>query len=330
MQDNFERALARTLIYEGGRSEDPNDPGGRTNEGVTQNTYTAWRLHNKLPRRSVYQMDNVERNAIYKNEYWDRIHGDSLPVGLDLCVFDAAVNSGVSTATKWLQAVLNLDVDGDNGTETRTAAGSVDTEATIKTYCARRLGSLHRLKTWKFFGKGWSARIANVQKIAVSWAEADSAEGDHPDTADVSSLHGDEKVDITDVKSSIMTQAQAHIGTAAAGTATATAQVGSTLAPAADAFDWLKYVLGGLTLAGAIAGVVVMISKQANDAAQNATASAPVDPNADKGLPTVAMTQDVQVAVLASSPIPPRTLPKAIIPVPLGPAPVVQSPGALS
>ena len=39
--ENFQACLAFTLKYEGGKSNDPRDPGGRTMEGVTQATYDA-------------------------------------------------------------------------------------------------------------------------------------------------------------------------------------------------------------------------------------------------------------------------------------------------
>jgi len=39
----FETALPFVLRWEGGFVDHPADPGGRTNRGVTQRTYDAWR-----------------------------------------------------------------------------------------------------------------------------------------------------------------------------------------------------------------------------------------------------------------------------------------------
>ena len=88
----FLKALPRELVYEGGKVDDPRDPGGRTNQGVTQATYDAYRRTLGLASQDVYAMGDSERDAIYKGMYWDRDDGDALPVGLDFVVFDAGVN----------------------------------------------------------------------------------------------------------------------------------------------------------------------------------------------------------------------------------------------
>ncbi|MGB8902004.1 MAG: glycosyl hydrolase 108 family protein [Methylocella sp.] len=91
--ENFQACLAFTLKYEGGRSNDPRDPGGRTMEGVTQATYNAYRDKKALVRKDVFTIEAAERDEIYRNEYWDLVNGDVLRAGEDLCVFDFAVNS---------------------------------------------------------------------------------------------------------------------------------------------------------------------------------------------------------------------------------------------
>jgi lysozyme family protein len=96
--ENFQACVAFTLKYEGGKSDDPRDPGGRTMEGVTQATYDAYQIKKELGRRDVYTMGAAERDEIYRHEYWDLVNGDGLRAGEDLCVFDFAVNSGVARA----------------------------------------------------------------------------------------------------------------------------------------------------------------------------------------------------------------------------------------
>jgi lysozyme family protein len=298
MKDNYSRALARVLVYEGGKVDDPQDPGGRTNQGVTQVTYNAWRNRKGQGGQDVYLMTTAERDAIYKEGYWDRIHGDELPSGLDFCVFDAAVNSGIASASSWLQGALGIEVDGDFGPATLTASqDTVDhgVDAVIHGMCSRRLGSLQRLRTWGRFGKGWSARIANVQKTALSWERAGTSQGVHPAPVDLTSVGGNKKADLNDVIVSPISQVTAHVATAGSAVTTAAAQTATQLAPAVDVFSWLKYVLGGLTVVSALVGVAVMLSKQWNDAAQNATATARVDPGADENLPAVSLPNEVTV-----------------------------------
>ncbi|NBY21315.1 MAG: hypothetical protein EBQ73_00210, partial [Gammaproteobacteria bacterium] len=98
MKENFPQALKQVLKYEGGKVDDPRDPGGRTAFGVTQDTYNAWRKKQGLPNADVFTISQADVAAIYRQEYWDSIRGDDLPAGVDFAVFDFAVNSGVSRA----------------------------------------------------------------------------------------------------------------------------------------------------------------------------------------------------------------------------------------
>lgn len=94
MRANFDASLAAVLQHEGGWSNDPHDPGGATNRGVTQGTYDLWRVDHQLPKRSVKHITPAEVMAVYKKRYWDAVRGDEMPSGVDYCLFDFAVNSG--------------------------------------------------------------------------------------------------------------------------------------------------------------------------------------------------------------------------------------------
>ena len=283
MQENFAKSLARVLVYEGGFSNDPDDPGGATMKGVTQGTYNSWRSRQKLPLTSVSKITDAELAAIYKNDYWDRINADDLPTGVDFCMFDAAVNSGVGGAAKWAQAVCSVNVDGDIGPKTMTSIIAADPEDFIHEFCAHRLGTLQRLKTWGKFGKGWAARISNVQKTALGMAQSAT---DDPNVPQVHTVGGNAKARPQDVPQSRVGQLATH-ATVAGGVVTTTAtQIGQQLAPASD-LVYVKYALAGVTALAAIAGVVVLISQRANDLASNAARKADVDPDADVGVPTV-------------------------------------------
>ena len=159
MKENYAQSLKQVLKYEGGKVDDPRDPGGRTAFGITQDTYNAWRKKQNLPTVDVFTISQADVAAIYRQEYWDRIRGDDLPSGVDFAVFDFAVNSGVSRAAKMLQSVVGVTQDG--------VIGPATIEAT-KTYVAmavtnKRLAFMQSLSIWPTFGKGWSARIADVK-----------------------------------------------------------------------------------------------------------------------------------------------------------------------
>ena len=82
MTDRFERALPRILAHEGGYVDDPRDPGGATNKGITHKTYSGWLRSKGLPDKNVRYISDAEVAAIYRQNYWDRIQGDNLPAGV--------------------------------------------------------------------------------------------------------------------------------------------------------------------------------------------------------------------------------------------------------
>ena len=128
MEADFQKADARVLVYEGGKVNDPHDPGGRTNQGITQSTFTSWLRARGQPVRDVFTMTGDERDTIYKTEYWDRVRGDEVPAGVDFVLYDAAVNSGPGQSIKWLQAALGGayvgQADGVLGAKTLAAVQS--------------------------------------------------------------------------------------------------------------------------------------------------------------------------------------------------------------
>jgi len=167
----FDRALAKVLVHEGGYVNHPKDPGGETNRGVTRRVYDEYRRTLKLPVQSVKYITNAEVQSIYRMRYWALIKGDSLPPGISYVVFDGAVNSGVSQSAKWLQRALGIKADGVIGPGTLDALRGVnDHDDLIAKIIARRMAFLKALKTWKTFGKGWTSRVNGVLAVGQAWA----------------------------------------------------------------------------------------------------------------------------------------------------------------
>lgn len=165
MKSNFpEPVLGWLGVHEGGYVDHPQDPGGRTNKGVTQAVYDHYRQSQGLPVRSVWHLTGEEHHRIYRTRYWARVKGDQLPPGVDYCVFDAAVNSGVSQAAKWLQRAVGVRDDGVIGPVTLEAVNASDPLRVVESVCDQRLNMLRRLKTWPTFGKGWSRRVEDVRR----------------------------------------------------------------------------------------------------------------------------------------------------------------------
>lgn len=168
MDTNFQTCLTFVLRSEGGFSNNRMDPGGATMEGITQRVYDAYRhLHGLLPI-SVRYISSDDLNAIYRTQYWAAVQGDKLWAGMDFAAMDEAVNSGPSKSIKDLQAALGVKVDGVLGMVTLSALQRVnDRTALINRICDLRLNWLHRIKTWRVFGRGWSARVAFVRANAL-------------------------------------------------------------------------------------------------------------------------------------------------------------------
>lgn len=171
MNAEFEMALAKVLVHEGGYSNHPKDPGGATMRGVTQAVYDDYRRAKGDRQRPVKQLTDEELRDIYKARYWDLVKGDQLPNGLSYVVFDGAVNSGVSRSVKWLQKALGVNQDGLIGPATFAAMERCnDIPSLIDRICDIRLAFLKSLRTWKTFGNGWGRRVEGVRAVGKMWA----------------------------------------------------------------------------------------------------------------------------------------------------------------
>ncbi|MCZ8375029.1 MAG: glycoside hydrolase family 108 protein [Beijerinckiaceae bacterium] len=168
----FEPALAFVLRHEGGFADHPADPGGATNLGITLATLSAWRGH-AATVADLRALTRDEAASIYRARYWDAIAGDDLPAGLDLVIFDAAVNSGPTRAARWLQALLSVPVDGRIGPVTLEAARAFATAGLVAGFTARRQAFVESLPTFRTFGRGWSRRIAAARVAGLALVTPD-------------------------------------------------------------------------------------------------------------------------------------------------------------
>ncbi len=171
---NLSFALSEILKHEGGYVDNPHDPGGATNMGITRKTLALWRgikPWSKLPKNEVKRIKMTEVRAIYKARYWDLIRANKLPSGLDLALFDFAVNSGVARAAKTLQTLLKVRRDGIVGVITLRALKReierVGVAVIIKNICQIRLSFLQRLSIFSTFGRGWKRRVASVLRVSL-------------------------------------------------------------------------------------------------------------------------------------------------------------------
>jgi lysozyme family protein len=167
MNTNWDACFERLIKHEGGYSNHSSDPGGRTNLGITQQVWENW-VDRSVTEEEMKALTKDMVKPLYKDLYWERVKGDKLPSGVDYCVFDAAVNSGVRRASQWLQSALGVAADGSIGPQTIAVASVTPPVTTITNYSAQRLKILQGLSTWPTFGKGWERRVNEVKATALS------------------------------------------------------------------------------------------------------------------------------------------------------------------
>jgi lysozyme family protein len=194
---NFEAALNVVLQHEGGYVKHPADPGGATNRGITHRTLSAY-LGRPASMAEVMALSRETAAKIYRQNYWNAIKADQLSSGLDLAVFDFAVNSGQRRAIRSVQQVLGVAADGIIGPTTLKAAQNANAVVAIDALCDARLAFLRGLSTWPVFGRGWTKRIEAVRSKARSMAEAHAA---HPTPHPAIAVQLKEKTMMNDTKS---------------------------------------------------------------------------------------------------------------------------------
>lgn len=132
---------------EGGYVNDPNDPGGETNFGISKRSY---------PNLDIPNITEGDAIALYYSDFWVPCGAGSLPCGLDLWVFDLAVNSGTDAAVKLLQQVCKVGVDGVMGPQTiASACGLAEPEL----FLVARLQYYMGLQGWSTYKNGWTKRL---------------------------------------------------------------------------------------------------------------------------------------------------------------------------
>ena len=172
----FDRALKHVLEMEGGWTEDPYDPGGPTNFGITLATFGAHRgvrvdasSFGDL-KQALRQITLTEVQLIYRQRYWSAAKADAMAPALALMHFDAAVNHGVGTAARMLQECVGVAVDGEIGPQTLDACAHTPITELLQRYAEARRARYRALGHFWRFGRGWLARVDRTLERAETLA----------------------------------------------------------------------------------------------------------------------------------------------------------------
>lgn len=240
-------SMAIEYKFEGGKDDDPIDPGGRTNQGVIQREFSAWLRKNGKPNRDVFAMTDPERDEIYWENYGAKIMYDLLPPGVNVVLLDGVINSGVSQGVKWVQRALGVSATGVMGNITLQAILQYpDHDDLIAKILERREAFLRSLKTFYHFGKGWLSRTAQLRKIGQAWAMGSIG------PAVVWAANMNKKATIVDAVSLVST-APADATSAGGAVTTTLTTVQQTLSPLQGSSHLVDQVLIALMVLGALA-----------------------------------------------------------------------------
>lgn len=173
---NFMDVLAHVLDQEGGYTDDPQDPGGPTNRGLTLSDLARHRglsltdatrgpLLNDLRTISDHEL-----REIYHRDYWLAAACHQFPAYLSAFHFDTAVNMGTGTAIRMLQTALGVTIDGEVGPETLKAAHSAAIPILLRDYADLRRRRYRSLSGFHRFGRGWLARVDRTLTFSLKLA----------------------------------------------------------------------------------------------------------------------------------------------------------------
>ena len=145
----FDEAFDRLLGHEGCYSNNPSDPGGETNWGISKRSY---------PQLDIKNLTRDQAACIYHKDFWEPLM-DAHP-SIKFQLFDFAVNSGIQTAIRKLQQVVGVADDGHWGPVSAKALNIMEVNDVLMRFVAARLRFWTSLSTWPTFGKGWANRAA--------------------------------------------------------------------------------------------------------------------------------------------------------------------------
>ncbi|MGI0023588.1 MAG: glycoside hydrolase family 108 protein [Nitrososphaera sp.] len=160
---DFDTAFARVIGAEGGFQNDPQDRGNWTSGIIGKGKLkgTAYGISAmSYPDLDIQNLTVEDSKKLYRRDFWERVHGDTLYDGVAYQLFDFAVNSGIQTAIRKLQRAVGVADDGIWGPVSAAAEKRMTESTIIMLFIAERLDYLTSLSAWPRYGKGWARRAA--------------------------------------------------------------------------------------------------------------------------------------------------------------------------
>jgi lysozyme family protein len=176
MDDSFDEALEFTLAEEGGYIDHPTEPRLATNHGITLARLRRFLRDPGLGKDDVRHMQCATVRALYLADFWNRTRCDALPPGIDLMMFDHAVNAGPDRAGRALQLACGhkrADIDGAVGPDTLGRVSLTDTLTLLDALTAMQRTGYRQMAAYTLFGENWLARLDRRRTKALTLLAAD-------------------------------------------------------------------------------------------------------------------------------------------------------------
>ena len=172
--DAFEHVLSAVLAHEGGLADDPRDPGGITNFGISIRFAGSVNLDidgdGRTTGADIRALTREQAAELYFDHFWRPLRCAEMPPGVALMVFDGGVNQGRRTIARRLQRAAGSVDDGIIGRNTLRAIRSWDGRYgdLVGEVAARRARRYAQTRNFERYGLGWMRRLMAVHGKALS------------------------------------------------------------------------------------------------------------------------------------------------------------------
>ena len=175
---DFSQFLPMVLRNEGGWVDNPSDPGGATNKGITFHVFKTYSpLLGVAPTLdNLKKLTDEQAGKIYKVEYWDTIFGDEIQYQNLANIFcDFHVNAGYHALELFIKILNSLGSNHHPGGRlTRLVMSSLNNHDSVEVYMEYKAGRISYYRqlaqehpVLRIFLKGWIARVNSFPDVAI-------------------------------------------------------------------------------------------------------------------------------------------------------------------
>ena len=184
MQTAFDKAHEFTARWEGGYVDNPNDPGGATNYGISlaflrsqAKSDADINKDGSIDKKDIKALTKEDAKRLLKKCFWDVLDLDRLVDAgkprMAAVLYDTAMNMGAAFARKMGQKAVKTVADGIWGAKTWEAFKAADDFASAMEMCRirkERYAQIVAGKTsLKVFLKGWNNRVTSLERFLQAW-----------------------------------------------------------------------------------------------------------------------------------------------------------------